>query len=133
MGREVEYLLDTHTFLWAVMTPDKLGEISRKIIEENSSKLFLSAVSFYEIQNKYRLGKLPGFGDFMMNILDITSEFGCRDLPIHRDAALLAAKFEWDNRDPFDRILAAQAKTQDLLLITNDKKLQMLSLIETVW
>ncbi|MDR3305910.1 MAG: hypothetical protein LBS85_07820 [Clostridiales Family XIII bacterium] len=69
----------------------------------------------------------------MMNILDITSEFGCRDLPIRRDAALLAAQFEWDNRDPFDRILAAQAKTQDLLLITNDKKLQTLPLIETVW
>jgi PIN domain nuclease of toxin-antitoxin system len=133
MGRKIEYLLDTHTFLWAAMTPDKLGKQSRAIIEKNSSMLYLSAASLYEIQNKYRLGKLPGLDDFMMNILNVISEFGCRDIPIHKEAALLAARFEWNNRDPFDRIIAAQAKIQDLLLITNDRKLQELPLIETIW
>ena len=59
----VDYLLDTHIFLWAVRGSDKLSKTARKIVEDVNVKVYISAVSAYEIMNKYRIGKLPEFED----------------------------------------------------------------------
>jgi len=127
--------LDTHTFLWAVCEDQnqKLSDVARKIIEDSGLSLYVSAVSAYEIMNKYRIGKLPGYTDVAENYLDIIGEFGAVELPVNARHAHFAGKLEWSHRDPFDRLLAAQVSVENLTLITNDAAFNTLSWITVLW
>jgi PIN domain nuclease of toxin-antitoxin system len=130
----VEYLLDTHTFLWAVCEEgSKLSEDARKTIENAESKLLLSSASAYEIMYKHRIGKLPGFAHIAENYFDILSKFGIYELPVNTKHAHYAGKIEWNHRDPFDRLLAAQASIDNLTFITNDPAFQQLSWVTVLW
>jgi PIN domain nuclease of toxin-antitoxin system len=102
------YLLDTHAYLWAIQEDWKLSGAAREAIENMKSKLFVSAISAFEIANKYRLGKLPDYQYVVENCLFLIRKLGARELPVSADHAYFAAKFEWKHRDPFDRILAAK-------------------------
>ena len=105
----IKYLLDTHTFLWAVRESHKLSENAHKIVTNKSIQKFVSAVSAYEIMNKYRLGKLQDYMNVAENYFYVLNEFGASKLPINEQHTYFAGKFEWGHRDPFDRLLAAQA------------------------
>ena len=129
----VAYLLDTHTFLWAVQEDWKLSENARKVIEDVDSLLFVSAISAYEITNKYRIGKLPGYAYVVENYLDILHRFGADEMPVCTRHANYAGNFEWAHRDPFDRILAAQAFLDNLILISNDSAFHSLSRVTVLW
>jgi len=129
----VGYLLDTHTFLWAVQESRKLSDSARKALEDTKTPRFVSAVSTYEIMNKYRIGKLPEYAHVVENYLDILRTFGADELPISMSHAHFAGKFEWTHRDPFDRLLAAQAFTDKLTLITNDPVFETLPWITLLW
>jgi len=129
----VGYLLDTHTFLWAVRGSDKLSEAAIKIIEDVNVKVFVSAVSAYEIMNKHRIGKLAEFDDIARNYLDFVKKLGVDSLPISEQHAHFAGKFEWAHRDPFDRVLAAQAFHDNLMLITSDTVFEELSWVKVLW
>jgi len=76
----VAYLLDTHTFLWAVQEDWKLSDIAHKAIENTNIQLFISAISAYEISNKYRLGKLPGYAYIIENYQEIVQKLGVEHL-----------------------------------------------------
>lgn len=127
------YLLDTHTFVWAVQQPEKLGKTAREIIEQSTTKLYLSSISAFEITNKYRIGKLPGCEYLVSNYAEIARQLGVADLPISLAHTWFAGQFEWSHRDPFDRILAAQAALENLTLISNDKAFQTLNYYDLVW
>ena len=129
----VGYLLDTHTFLWAVQKDVKLSGNSREKIEDMNSPLFVSAVSAYEIMNKYRIGKLSEYEYIAENYFDIIHKLGAHDLPVTARHMHFAGKFEWTHRDPFDRLLAAQAFTENLTLITNDPAFQTLPWVDVLW
>jgi PIN domain nuclease of toxin-antitoxin system len=130
----MRYLLDTHTFLWASSEQKfKLGKFGKGIIENECSELFVSAVSGFEITNKFRIGKLDQFDDIANNYKDCVFELDARHCQITAEIATFAGEFEWEHRDPFDRILAATAKIEDLTLITNDKVFQTLPWVKTVW
>jgi PIN domain nuclease of toxin-antitoxin system len=129
----VGYLLDTHTFLWAVCESVKLSNTAKNKIEDTNAQIFVSAVSAYEIMNKHRIGKLPEFEDIVENYLDILQKFGADELPINTRHAHFAGKFEWAHRDPFDRLLAAQAFTENLTLITNDEAFNALPWASVLW
>ncbi|MCL2224737.1 MAG: type II toxin-antitoxin system VapC family toxin [Defluviitaleaceae bacterium] len=129
----VDYLLDTHTFLWAVRGSDKLSETAIKIIEDVNVKVFVSAVSAYEIMNKYRMGKLAEFDDIAKNYLDFVKRLGVDSLPISEKHAHFAGEFEWTHRDPFDRLLAAQAFSNNLTLITSDTVFAELAWVKVLW
>jgi len=129
----VRYLLDTHTFLWAVRESHKLSSNALKIITNKSIQKFISAVSAYEIMNKNRLGKLQDYIYVAENYFDVLNEFGASKLPIDEQHTYFAGKFEWGHRDPFDRLLAAQAFTEDLTFITNDPAFQTLPWISVFW
>ena len=133
MGGVNGYLLDTHAFLWAIQDADKLSVASRKVIEKLDSKLFLSAISAFEIANKHRIGKLPQYSYIVENYAEIVRKLMVSELPVSSAHAFFAAKFEWDHRDPFDRILAAQASMEDLVLITADSVFDSLAWIKTLW
>ena len=133
MGAMIKYLLDTHVFLWAVQEDEKLSQPARSVIEKPDSPLFLSAISAFEIANKYRIGKLPDYAYVVENYHDIARKLAVTELPVSSSHAFFAAKFEWDPRDPFDRILAAQASIEDSVLITADVVFDTLPWVATLW
>ena len=129
----VKYLLDTHTLLWAARDNAKLSNNALIIIEDIKTELFVSAVSAYEIMYKYKIGKLPEYEYVAENYFDILREFEVDELTISMMHAHFAGKFEWAHRDPFDRLLAAQAATDNLTLITNDPVFKELSWVTVLW
>ena len=127
------YLLDTHTFLWAVRGNPKLSNAAKEILENAKVEKFLSSVSAYEIMNKHRVGKLTEFEDVANNYFYHVKTFRASKLPISEYHAHYAGEFEWEHRDPFDRLLAAQAYLENLTLITNDPAFETLPWVSTIW
>ena len=107
--------LDTHLLLWAVAEPRKLPPGARKRIEE--ADVFVSAASLWEVSIKAALGKLAADP---AELLAEIEPAGFTLLPITGEHAAAVAKLPAVHADPFDRMLVAQAKTEPLLLLTND-------------
>lgn len=118
----MSYLLDSHTFLWALLDRKKLSFKVSNVLEETTHQVFISSVSFWEISLKYRLGKLKLTGVTPEELPILAQESGFDFLPITPSEAagyhLLDA--EW-HRDPFDRMLICQAITHGLTLLSKDK------------
>jgi PIN domain nuclease of toxin-antitoxin system len=133
MGDVTRYLLDTHVFLWSVQEEDKLSVPARAVIKSLDSPLFLSAVSGFELANKHRIGKLPGYAHIVDNYHEIARKLEVVELPIGSAHAFFAARFEWEHRDPFDRILAAQAFKENLVLISSDTVFNTLPWLKVLW
>jgi PIN domain nuclease of toxin-antitoxin system len=116
----IKYLLDTHTFLWVALDDQRISGNVKKAIKSENAKIFVSPVTAYEIMNKFRLGKLPEYTYIAENYLEVFHNLGAIELPINTKHLHFAGRFEWSHRDPFDRILAAQASIDNLTLITTD-------------
>ena len=129
----MSYLLDTHTFLWAAVDEAKLSINALTIVENIDSLLFVSAVSAYEIMYKHKLGKLPGYAYVAENYFAILDKLRVNELPLRARHAHFAGKTEWEHRDPFDRLLAAQAALDNLTIITNDLAFHDLSWLNVLW
>jgi len=129
----MELLLDTHALLWAALEPAKLSPIARTTIENTDNAVFVSAISGFEITNKHRLGKLPGFEAVIEGYAQICERLQADELPISGRHARFAGSFEWQHRDPFDRMLAAQASCEGLVLVTADKAFDDLPWVKTLW
>ena len=111
-------LLDTHLLLWAISEPRKLSAQARRRIEE--ADVFVSAASIWEVSIKSALGKLAADP---AEVLAEIEPAGFYLLPVTGDHAAAVAKLRPLHNDPFDRMLVAQAKTEPLLLLTNDSVL----------
>ena len=111
-------LLDTHLLLWAVAEPRKLPPGARRRIE--AADVFVSAVSIWEVSIKAALGKLAADP---AELLAEIEPAGFTLLPITGEHAAAVARLPAVHTDPFDRMLVAQAKTEPLLLLTNDSVL----------
>ena len=129
----IGYLLDTCTFLWAIRESHKLSVTAKEMMDNFAHNCFVSSVSAYEIMNKHRLGKLPEYSSLARNYLSILNRFGANKLPIKTEHAHYAGKMEWEHRDPFDRLLAAQAFSENLTLITNDTAFNSLHWLNILW
>ena len=129
----VSYLLDTHTFLWAIQKNVKLSDEAKKAMYDPTAQKFVSAVSAYEIMYKHKLGKLPEYDEVAENYFEFLRKFGADELPIDMRHAYFADEFDWTHRDPFDRLLAAQAVSDNLTLITNDPVFGELSWVAVLW
>lgn len=127
------YLLDTHVTLWALTEPARLGQTARAVIEDRSSRLVVSAVSAWEIATKHRLGKLPQADALLGAYGKHLDRLGVVRLPVTEDHALLAGRLEWIHRDPFDRMLAAQAMIESLVIITGDPAFADCRGVPTLW
>lgn len=114
-------LLDTHALIWAVDDPARLGTQARLAIENDSNDLLVSAATIWEIALKTGLGKLTlsmPYRDWMNRaIADLRAIL----LPITVEYADTQTTLPYHHRDPFDRMLIAQAKSEDVPLATNDE------------
>lgn len=124
MGRAgqggVKLLLDTHALIWWLLDDARLPARTRIAIANPGQVAFVSAVSAYEIAQKHRLGKLPEAGLLAAEFDTLVAAEGFAPLPLASAEARLAGAMSDGHRDPFDRMLAAQALLNDLTIISSD-------------
>ncbi len=113
-------LLDTHAFIWWLAGNDRLPVAARRAIFDEANEKLISAASAWEIAAKYRLGKMPGAAALANDIAGAIAGEGFAELPITVSDAVRAGSLRGPHRDPFDRMLIAQALAHDLVLISNE-------------
>jgi PIN domain nuclease of toxin-antitoxin system len=125
----VKILLDSHAVYWWTIGSDRLSTKARDLIEDKANAALVSAVSFYELDNKMRLKKL----DLKpQELRAAVTASGLQTLAISDLHAELAAALDWEHRDPWDRILAAQTRLEHCALVSTDVVFDTV-LHERVW
>nr|WP_156616508.1 type II toxin-antitoxin system VapC family toxin [Agrobacterium vitis] len=110
-------MLDSHAVYWWTIGSGRLSAHARALIEDKRNAVLVSAVSFYELDNKMRLKKL----DLKpQELRAAVTASGLQTLAISDLHAELAAAFDWEHRDPWDRILAAQTRLEHCALVSTD-------------
>jgi PIN domain nuclease of toxin-antitoxin system len=118
------FLLDTHVFFWIVIDSPQLSTAHRELLASDHGGVFVSAVSGWEIATKVRLGKWPQAEPLVPGLPLVVQRAGLRNLPLTLAQAERAGRLSAAHKDPFDRLLAAQAIDQDLTLLTVDLALK---------
>ena len=119
----MKLLLDTHTFLWWITNAPQLSDRARDFILNGNNPLYWSAASSWEVSIKYALGRLP--------LPDVPERFlppqlfhnHIESLAVNDNHAFLAGQLPGRHRDPFDRMLIAQAHVESMALLSNDRQL----------
>ena len=115
------YLLDTHTLLWWLFDDPKLSKRAKDTISSPDSRVLVSSVSGWEISIKHKLGKLPHVGDLVHELPFCIRRDRFEILTISFEHAVAAGNLDGRHKDPFDRMLIAQTRIEELTLISNDK------------
>ena len=113
-------LLDTHALLWWMIGDARLSPKARAAVGAEKAEVLVSAASAWELAMKVRLGKLPEAARLTHRLADSLAEQNFTPLAISIEHGRLGGLLPGQHRDPFDRILAAQALLEDLPLVTND-------------
>jgi PIN domain nuclease of toxin-antitoxin system len=117
----VRLLLDTHTLLWWLFDDPKLSSAARSAIAAPSNQIMVSVASAWEITTKHRLGRLPEAGDVAVRLPHYVRRARFTVLHISLDHAMAAGALPGPHKDPFDRMLVAQARIEDLAVATADR------------
>jgi PIN domain nuclease of toxin-antitoxin system len=123
MGKRM--LLDTHIFLWWLFDDPRLSVSLRQRCADPEQQVLVSAVSVWEIATKFRIVKLPQAAEVAQNTPAWIIKAGFESLPILPIHAQLAGSWNILHRDPFDRMLAAQGKIENLPLASNDPAMEL--------
>ncbi len=116
----MRYLLDSHLLIWAADAPEKLSDQADRLINDTDNELWYSVVSLWEIAIKYALGR-AGFQHSPSVMRQALRANGYGELDVTGDHALAVHHLPDLHRDPFDRLLIAQAQTTGLTLLTADR------------
>ena len=119
------FLLDTHTLLWWLNDSPQLGPRCRQMISNDRNQVFVSAATTWEISIKMAFGKLRAPEDMD----SVVEDEGFSKLPISLYHGQLAGSLPAHHRDPFDRMLIAQAQAEGLILITADENISLYNLL----
>jgi len=131
VGR-IKVLLDTHALLWWLFDDPRLSQRARKVIASPDSAVFMSSASAWEIATKYRLGKLPEAKEVVENLPDLLRMNKMEELPISMAHAIVAGSLSIAHRDPFDRMLIAQAQLESMPVVTTDAQFKGHN-IQIIW
>jgi PIN domain nuclease of toxin-antitoxin system len=116
----VRLLLDTHTIVWAMNDDPKLSRAARSAIASPTNSAFASAASVWEAATKFRIGKFPDAALLVDNPGKVLAALEIEVISISLDHARLGGSLAHSHKDPFDRILAAQALLENLTLVSVD-------------
>lgn len=116
----MKYLADTHAFIWWLNDDRLLSEVARKAMSDERNDVFISAASAWEVTTKHRLGKLPEAHHLALNVERHVRQERFIPLAVSMAQAELSGRLKGAHRDPFDRMLIAQALLDDLVLISNE-------------
>jgi PIN domain nuclease of toxin-antitoxin system len=130
--RRVKVLLDTCAVLWATLSPAALSPTAQATIADQQNVILVSAATAWEIATKVRMGRLPGAEKLERNYLDVMEDAGYTLLAIDTESALRAGRLLGEHRDPFDRILSAQALGQDIPVVTPDPQFDRFG-VRRIW
>ena len=111
-------LLDTHAFFWWLSGSSRLSLPARQAIADEDNEVMVSAASAWEIATKHRLGKLPDAEALALDIPGAIAGQNFEELPITVEHAVRAGALPGPHRDPFDRMLIAQALSGNLVLVS---------------
>ena len=128
----MKVLLDTCTVIWATLAPASLSEQAREAISDEGNVVLVSAASAWEIATKVRCGKLPGAEKLERDYLEVMEVAGYTQLSIDTESALRAGRLVAEHRDPFDRMIAAQALALDVQVLSPDVQLDKFG-VRRVW
>ena len=132
MRRRDGYLLDSHVLLWWWFDPDRLSTAVRELVIDPSTPVLVSAASVWELSLKHHQGKLPELSGVITDLPGLLQADGFEALPISLAHGLRAGGYSQPHRDPFDRMLAAQAELDRLVLLTADPQLSSFP-CQTLW
>ena len=132
MSRRDGYLLDSHVLLWWWFDPDRLSTAVRELVIDPSTPVLVSAASVWELSLKHHQGKLPELSGAITDLPGLLQADGFEALPISLAHGLRAGGYSQPHRDPFDRMLAAQAELDRLVLLTADPQLSSFP-CQTLW
>jgi PIN domain nuclease of toxin-antitoxin system len=128
----VRVLLDTHALFWWLYFPELLPSAMRDTLADPDAQVFVSAVSAYEMSYKHHRGRWPEVEPLVNAFEEVVAAEGFDLLPLSATQAIRAGAYGPEHRDPFDRMLAAQAVVEGLTLVSSDKGLKLLG-VETTW
>ena len=125
-------LLDTHTAIWWWTDPTRIGKNALSVLNDGEAPIFVSPVSAIEIAIKFRIGKLSDFGNPALDFPALMARNRFLSLPITESHALSAGLLHGSHRDPFDRLIAAQALIERLTVATCDGEFASFG-CKTIW
>jgi len=117
----VRLLLDTHALLWWLAGSSRLSRAARREMNDGGNDVFVSAASAWEITTKFRLGRLPSAAAVAADVAGCVAAQGFLELPVSLKHGQEAGALPGPHRDPFDRILIAQAIQEDMILVSNER------------
>jgi PIN domain nuclease of toxin-antitoxin system len=121
VGPALNLLLDTSTLLWITREPSRVSAPARAGLDDPSNTLWVSTASAWEIATKHRLGRLPQGAPLVADWYGELDRFAFEHLPITAEHALRGGGYETAHGDPFDRIIAAQAELERMVLVASDR------------
>jgi PIN domain nuclease of toxin-antitoxin system len=125
-------LLDTHALIWWLAGDEKLGRHAQEAMSDEGNPVAVSAASAMEVATKFRIGKLPDAALLAQDFEAIIASQGFTELGISVRHARLAGEMGIDHKDPFDRLLIAQALSEDLVLVSNETRFDDFA-VKRVW
>ena len=127
------YLLDTHALVWFDGDPGRLTEETRELLEMAQEPVYVSSISLWEMAIKVRLGKFPEAESLVELWFARCEQLRWTELAFSSLHARDAALMEWEHKDPFDRALAAQARSEGLSFVTRDPVFATLPGLTVLW
>lgn len=125
-------LLDSHALIWALGNDPALGPTARKVLADPAIGKLVSGVSAMEIMTKYRKGRLPQAEALARDFKGVLEQLDCTPLHVGFDHLLLAGSLDIPLKDPFDRLLIAQARIERVPIVSNEKLFDAFG-VERIW
>ncbi len=125
-------LVDGHAFVWTLLQDKRMSKKARSVLFSEENELYFSMATLWELSLKIRLGKLRTLTSSVAFLHDQLGEHRITVLPVTYADILAVEQFEYHHRDPFDRIMIAQAINNGLTLLTNDADIKLYP-VATVW
>ena len=113
-------LLDTHALIWWMTENPSLPEAIRRVMADKRNTIVVSAASAWEVATKVRLGRLSAASDITRNFEEYLTQSGFESLPVSAAHGIRAGLLPGPQRDPFDRMLIAQAHAENLTIVSNE-------------
>lgn len=129
----MKVLLDTHVLIWLIGDPGRLSATAAEVLGDPASELLVSAVVPWEMAIKHRIGKLPQAEIILETFDEQVRRLTATELAISARHALVGGGMAWDHRDPFDRLLAAQAVLESVPLVTRDPVFAGVPGVRVLW
>jgi PIN domain nuclease of toxin-antitoxin system len=125
-------LIDTHVLLWWLFDDSRLSETAKGAIRDPGNDIYVSSASAWEISTKFRLGKMPNAQDAAENLPALLRQSRMKELAVTIKHGLAAGALPGPHRDPFDRMLIAQGRLENMPIVTSDAAFKQYE-VSLVW